>query len=150
MEGTAFQQQVQTNNNLEAKVVQPAGEVAVQRGRAAGKNDFSEFDDEDYSSPMWTKLMQHPAMLQKNSPVVVNNYNNSTVVQNSSPTHHAAPRFIDLPNDAMKYCEAIGIDPKAPLKARSPPKATKALPEDEYRWSYLAYGNRNVFTGARF
>ena len=29
--GGHFQQQVQTNNNLEAKVVQPASEVAVQR-----------------------------------------------------------------------------------------------------------------------
>jgi hypothetical protein len=24
------------------------------------------------------------------------------------------------------YCAAIGVDPKAPIKARSPPKATKA------------------------
>jgi hypothetical protein len=88
----------------------------------------------------------------RNSPAVVNHYHNSTAVQNSSPTHHAAPRAIDLSNDAMKYCEAIGIDPKAPLKARSPPKATRAAmnPKDEYRGSYLAYGNRNLFTGARF
>ena len=94
--------------------------------------------------------MQHPAM--RDSPTVVNNYHNSTAVHDSSPTHHAAPRAIDLPNDAMKCCEAIGIDPKAPLKARSPPKATKAAmnPEDENRGSYLADGNRNLFTGARF
>jgi hypothetical protein len=47
-------------------------------------------------------------------------------------------------------CAAIGTDPKAPIKARSPPKATKAAmnPEDEHRGSYLAYGNRNIFTGA--
>ena len=161
-----LQQQVHTNNNLEAgghfpkdqtnnkaKVVQQAGEVAVQRGRAAG--EFSEFDNEDYTSPMWNKLMQHPAM--NNSPIVVNNYNNSTVVHDSSPTRHAAPRAIDLSGNAInddvaKYCAAIGVDPKAPLRARSPPKATKAAmnPEDENRGSYLAYGNRNVFTGAAF
>ena len=101
--------------------------------------------------------MQRPAMLQKNSPVVVNNYNNSTVVHDSSPTRHAAPRAIDLSGNAInddvaKYCAAIGVDPKAPLRARSPPKATKAAmnPEDEYRGSYLAYGNRNLFAGARF
>ena len=155
------------SNNLEAgghfpkvlaitkdlKVVQQAGEVAVQRGRAAG--EFSEFDNEDYTSPMWNKLMQHPAL--KNSPIVVNNYNNSTVVHDSSPTRHAAPRAIDLSGNAInddvaKYCAAIGVDPKAPLRARSPPKATKAAmnPEDENRGSYLAYGNRNVFTGAAF
>jgi hypothetical protein len=111
--GGHFQQQVQTNNSLEAKVV--AGEVAVQRGRAAGNSDFSEFDNEDHTSPMWTKLMQHPAM--KNSPIVVNNYNNSTAVHNSSPTRHAAPRAIDLSGsinaDVARYCEAIGVDPKA-------------------------------------
>jgi hypothetical protein len=38
--------------------------------------------------------MQHPAM--KNTPSVVNNYNNSTVVHDSCPTRHAAPRAIDL------------------------------------------------------
>jgi hypothetical protein len=66
---------------------------------------------------MWTKLMQHPAMLQKNSPIVVNNYNNSAVVHGSSPTRRAAPRAINLPgndinDDVAKYCAAIGIDPK--------------------------------------
>ena len=59
--------------------------------------------------------MQHPAM--KNSPIVVNNYNNSTAVHNSSPTRHAAPRAIDLSGsinaDVARYCEAIGVDPKA-------------------------------------
>jgi hypothetical protein len=50
---------------------------------------------------MWTKLMQRPAMLQKNSPVVVNNYNNSTVVHDSSPTRHAAPRAIDLSGNVI-------------------------------------------------
>jgi hypothetical protein len=97
----------------------------------------------------------------KNSPVVVNNYNNSTVVHGSSPTRHAgAPRAIDLSgnvinDDVAKYCAAIGIDPNAPIKARSPPKATKGpspveSPEDEYRGSCLAYENRNLFTGAPF
>jgi hypothetical protein len=108
---------------------------------------------------MWYKLMQHPALLQKNSPVVVNSYNNSAVVHDSSPTRHAAPSAIDVSGsvnaDVAKYCAAIGVDPKAPSKPRSPPKATKAAmnPEDVYtvyRGSYLAYGNRNLFTGALF
>jgi hypothetical protein len=66
------------------------------------------------------------------------------------------PREIDLPGsvnaDVAKYCAAIGVDLKAPNKSRSPPKEPKAAmnPEDEYRGSYLAYGNRNLFTGALF
>jgi hypothetical protein len=111
---------------------------------------------------MWSKLMQHPALLQKNSPVVVNSCNNSAVVHDSSPSRHAAPSAIDLSGsvnaDVAKYCAAIGVDPKAPIsKPRSPPKATKAAmnPEDVYTvyrgsYLYLAYGNRNLFTGALF
>jgi hypothetical protein len=35
--------------------------VAVQRGRAA--SEFSEFDNEDHTGPMWTKLMQRCSTL---------------------------------------------------------------------------------------
>jgi hypothetical protein len=100
---------------------------------------------------MWTKLWEKTKAAMRNSPTVVNHYNNSTVVHDHSPTHHAAPRAIDLSNDAMKYCEAIGIDPNAPIKARSPPKSTKGpspveSPEDECLCNF----NRNLFTGAPF
>jgi hypothetical protein len=56
--------------------------------------------------------MQHPAM--KNSPVVVNNYNNSTVVHGSSPTRHlnlstAVYILLDAPTDTWLHSNLVYI-----------------------------------------